>query len=147
MRRQVWPFGGWAVVATSALGLVFGAFPMVVSSCPFFFQSYLREFYAGCSNLAVVLTIDNAFAALLATWTGRLADRRGARAVVLIGLGLLGVVLLSAKIIGASIWHLYAFYAALGLVSDATTSIPYGLLVSRWFNRRRGLALGLTMTG
>jgi MFS family permease len=147
MRRQGWPFRGWVVVATSALGLLFGAFPIVVSSFPFFFQAYLREFHESRANLALSLTIHNVFAALLATWTGRLADRLGARTVILTGLGLLGLVLLSAKTIGASIWHLYAFYATLGLVSDATTSVPYGLLVSRWFNRRRGLALGLTMTG
>ena len=138
MRRQEWLFRGWLVVATSALGLLFGAFPIVVSSFPFFFQSYLSEFHASRANLALALTIHNVFAALLATWTGRLADRLGARAVILTGLGLLGLVLLLAKTIGASIWHLYAFYAALGLVSDATTSVPYGLLVSRWFNRRRG---------
>src|SRR5262249_44156011 len=38
-------------------------------------------------------------------------------------------------------------YAALGAVSSATTSVPYGVVVSRWFNRRRGLALGLMMAG
>jgi len=35
----------------------------------------------------------------------------------------------------------------LGVIASATTSVPYGLVVSRWFNRRRGLALGLMMAG
>jgi hypothetical protein len=34
-------FYGWVVVATSALGLLFGAFPIVVSSFTIFFKSYL----------------------------------------------------------------------------------------------------------
>ena len=147
MRRQTRSFYGWVVVATSALGLLFGAFPIVVSSFAIFFPSYLREFHVSRAAISLALTTHNLLAALLAGWIGRLADRFGARNVILPGLGILGLVLLSAKAIGSSVWQLYVFYAMLGVVSDATTAVPYGLLVSRWFNRHRGLALGLTMAG
>src|SRR5215831_2440576 len=148
MMKQQWRFFyGWVVVATSALGLVFGAFPIVVSSFAIFFKSYLHEFQVGRGAISLALTIHNFFAACLAAWMGRLADRFGARKVILPGLAILALVLLSAEAIGSKLWELYAFYAALGAVSSATTSVPYGVVVSRWFNRRRGLALGLTMTG
>ena len=147
MRRQARSFYGWVVVATSAIGLLFGAFPIVVSSFAIFFPSYLREFHVSRAAISLALTTHNLLAALLAGWIGRLADRFGARNVILPGLGILGLVLLSAKAIGSSVWQLYVFYAMLGVVSDATTAVPYGLLVSRWFNRHRGLALGLTMAG
>jgi len=147
MRRRAHFCHGWVVVATSVLGLFFGAFPIVVSCFAIFFQSYVREFHASRASIALALTIHNLIAALLATRIGRLADRFGARKVVLPGLGVLGLLLLSAGRMGSKIWQLYAFYAALGVVSDATTSVPYCLAVSRWFDRRRGLALGLTMAG
>jgi hypothetical protein len=38
---------GWVVVAISAFGLLFGAFPIVVSSFAIFFRSYVQEFHAG----------------------------------------------------------------------------------------------------
>ena len=43
--------------------------------------------------------------------------------------------------------ELYLFYSALGVVAPATTTVPYALVVSRWFDRRRGLALGGMMVG
>jgi MFS family permease len=147
MRHQVRFFYGWVVVATSALGLLFGVFPIVVSSFTIFFKSYLGEFHAGRGAISLALTVHNFFAAFFAAWIGHLTDRFGARKVILPGLGILSLVLLAAETIGSKLWQLYLFYAALGLVSSTTTSVPYGVVVSRWFNRRRGLALGLTMAG
>jgi MFS family permease len=135
------------VVATSALGLFFGAFPIVVSSFAIFFRYYIQEFHAGRAAISLALTIHNFVAAFLAVRIGSLSDRFGARKVILPGLGILGLVLLSAQAIGSKVWQLYVFYAVLGVVSNATTSVPYGVIVSRWFNRRRGLALGLTQVG
>jgi MFS family permease len=135
------------VVAISAFGLLFGAFPIVVSSFAIFFGSYVQEFHAGRAAISVALTIHNFVAAFLAAWIGRLSDRLGARKVILPGLGILGLILFSALAIGSKVWQLYIFYAMLGGVSNATTSVPYGVIVSRWFNRHRGLALGLTQVG
>jgi MFS family permease len=147
MERQARFFYGWIVVATSTLGLLFGAFPIVVSSFPVFFKSYVHEFQAGRAAISLALSLHNFIAAFLAAWIGRLSDRFGGRNVILPGFGALGLVLVSALAIGSNIWQLYVFYAILGAVSGLTTSVPYGVVVSRWFNRRRGLALGLTMAG
>lgn len=138
---------GWVVVAISAFGLLFGAFPIVVSSFAIFFRTYAQEFHAGRAAISLALTIHNFVAAFLAAGIGRLSDRYGGRKVILPGLGILGLTLLSAQAIGSKVWQLYLFYAMLGAVSNATTSVPYGVIVSRWFNWRRGLALGLTQAG
>jgi MFS family permease len=147
MTRQPRFFYGWVVVATSALGLLFGAFPIVVSSFAIFFKAYIHEFHASRAAISLALTIHNIMAASLAACIGRLTDRFGGRNVILPGLGILGLVLLSAEAIGSKVWQLYVFYALLGAVSGTTTSIPYSVVVSRWFNRCRGLALGMTMAG
>jgi MFS family permease len=144
-RRRI--FHGWIVVATSALGLFFGAFPIAVSAFGVFFGSFAQQFHAGRAAVSLAFTIHNAITGALAVFVGRACDRYGARYVILPGLLLLGLVLLSAGMMGSSLWQLYLFYAALGAVAPATTSVPYGLVVSRWFDRRRGLALGLMMVG
>jgi MFS family permease len=45
------------------------------------------------------------------------------------------------------IWHLYALYALAGLTTAATTSVGYSRVVANWFDRERGLALGLASSG
>jgi predicted MFS family arabinose efflux permease len=55
--------------------------------------------------------------------------------------------LIAAQTIGSRLWELYLFSLILGMAAPGTNSISYGLVVSRWFNRRRGLALGLMMIG
>jgi len=134
-------------VATAALGLFLGAFPIVVFSFGVFAGPYIREFHAGRAAISLAFTIHNLFAGLFAPFVGRLCDRFGARRVVLPGLAIVGLILISAQAIGSKVWQLYLFYAALGAVDDATTSVPYALVVSRWFNRHRGLALGSMMLG
>jgi MFS family permease len=140
-------FYGWVVVATAALGLLFGAFPIVAFSFGVFLKPYMQEFHADRAAISLAFTIHNVIAAFLAVFIGRLADRVGARQLIVAGLTFLGLILLSAQEIGSNVWQLYIFYSALGVVGGATTSVPYTLVVSRWFTRRRGLALGLMMTG
>jgi MFS family permease len=140
-------FYGWIVVATSAVGLLLGAFPIVAFSFGVFFQPFAREFHAGRAAISLAFTIHNVASGLCAVVVGRLADRFGARRVILPGLALVGLILTSALAMGARLWELYAFYLALGVVAPATTTVPYALVVSRWFDRRRGLAIGLMMVG
>jgi MFS family permease len=138
---------GWVVVAASAVGLFFGAFPIVVFSFGVFYPAFVRDFHTGRAAVALAFTLHNAIGPVCAVWIGAMADRFGPRRIILPGLTALGIILLSAKAIGATIWHLYVFYIALGAVTCATTAVPYSLAVSGWFDRRRGLALGIMMGG
>lgn len=140
-------FYGWIVVATSAVGLLLGAFPIVAFSFGVFFGPFTREFHAGRLAISLAFTIHNVTSGLCTIVVGRLADRHGARKVVLPGLALVGLILVSAQAMGTRLWELYAFYLTLGVVAPATTTVPYALVVSRWFDRRRGLAIGSMMLG
>lgn len=138
---------GWVVAAASAVGLFFGAFPIVVFSFGVFYPAFVRDFHTSRAAIALAFTLHNTVGPICAVWIGVLADRFGPRRIILPGLASLGIILLSAQAIGTTIWQLYFFYIALGAVSCATTALPYSLAVSGWFDRRRGLALGLMMGG
>jgi len=140
-------FYGWIVVATSAVGLFLGAFPIVAFSFGVFFPSFVREFHASRAAVSLAFTIHNFLSGLSAVAIGRIADRTGARCVILPGLVIVAALLLSAEAIGSKLSELYLFYIALGVAGSATTTVPYALVVSRWFDRRRGLALGGMMVG
>lgn len=140
-------FYGWIVVATAAVGLFLGAFPIVVFSFGVFFESFAREFHASRAAVSLAFTLHNLLSGICAVVIGRLADRTGARRIILPGLIVLAAMLLASKAIGSSVSQLYWFYIALGVVAPATTTVPYALVVSRWFDRHRGLALGGMMVG
>jgi MFS family permease len=140
-------FYGWWVVAISALGLCLGAGPIVVFSFGVFVKPLSQEFHAGRGAVSLAFSIQNLAAAAFAPLIGRLIDRFGPRRVMLPGTAIFGLVLLSCKTLGSQIGYLYLFFIGLGIVQGCTSPLSYSVVVSHWFNQRRGLALGVMMLG
>ncbi len=140
-------FYGWWVVATAALGLCLGAAPIMGFAFGVFFKPLSQEFHAGRAAISFAFTLQNLAAALFAPLTGRLIDRFGARKVILPGTALFGLLLLSSKLLGGKLWYFYLFLAVHGIIQGGTSPVSYSVVVSHWFNRRRGLGLGLMMLG
>jgi MFS family permease len=67
--------------------------------------------------------------------------------VVLPSAVLFGLTLASLYFLTPSLWHYYAVYVALGLFGAGISPVPYYNAITNWFDRRRGLALGLAMIG
>jgi MFS family permease len=112
-----------------------------------FFKPLSQEYHAGRGAISFAFTLQNLAAALFAPLTGRLIDRFGARKVILPGTAIFGVMLLSSKLLGGKLWYFYVFLAVLGIIQGCTSPVSYSVVVSHWFNRRRGLGLGLMMLG
>jgi len=140
-------FYGWWIVFAAALGLCLGGPPIAVFSFSIFFKSLVHEFHASRAAISFAFTLHNVIGAMCAPLVGRLIDRFGARRVILPATAAFALILISGRALGTSIWQFYLFYAALGLMGIGASPIPYGVVVSHWFNRRRGLALGFMMLG
>jgi MFS family permease len=140
-------FYGWWVVSTAALGLLLGTAPLVVFSFPVFLRALSQEFHYGRGSISLAFFFHNVMSALSLPFAGRLVDRYGARKVILPYTTIFALILLSSKVLSGKMWQLYVFYMALGLVGCAAAPMPYSDVVSHWFDRHRGLALGLMMFG
>jgi MFS family permease len=146
VRHQHAFFYGWCVVAASAVGLFWGP-PVTVYSFSVFLKPLMQEFHAGRAAISLGFTLHLIAGALCAPVIGLLVDRYGSRRVILSATAMFACILFLNKVFSANLWQLYFFYVAMGLLINGVGPIPYGNLVSHWFDRRRGLALGLMMTG
>lgn len=140
-------FYGWWVVATSALGVFLGAAPIVVFSFGVFMKPLSQEFHATRAAVAFALTIYTVLAGGTHPFLGRLLDRAGAKRTILAGTIILALALISSEAVGSSIRQLYLIFVVLGLVGGAAGPGSYGVVIPRWFNRRRGLALSGMLFG
>lgn len=133
---------GWFVLGASAVSelLVQGATSYAAS---LFVLPLEAEFHISRANANSTILILFVGALLAAPWTGRLLDTRPIRLVVPAGAIVFGLSL-------ASIAMLHSL-VAMALILLIPTSIAFmclgplntSTLASRWFHRRRGLALGI----
>jgi MFS family permease len=140
-------FYGWWVVLTAALGLFFGPIPIVVFCFGVFLKPLIQEFHSSRGAVSIAFTLFSLIQALSLPLVGRLVDRIGARKVILPFSILAGLILMSTLFYSGRIWQIYLFYSSLGLMICGTGPIPYSDVISHWFDRHRGLALGCMMAG
>jgi MFS family permease len=140
-------FYGWWVALTGALGLFLNTATIVVFSFGIFARAMGPEFRSGRASISLAFTIHNLTAAACVPLAGRLVDRYGPRRVLLPATAGLALVLVCSQFLSVAIWQLYAFYFALGIVSGAAGAMAYTDVISRWFDRHRGLALSTMMLG
>jgi MFS family permease len=139
-------FYGWWIVAASAVGVFWGP-PVTVYSFSVFLKPLMQEFHAGRAAVSLGYSLHLIAGAVCAPIVGWLVDRYGSRRVILSAAAMFGCLLLFNNIFSTNILRFYLFYLALGLLLNGVGPIPYGNVVSHWFDRRRGLALGLAMLG
>ena len=78
---------------------------------------------------------------------GRLSDRIGIVAPVLFGAGALGIGYILASFAGGLTQFAIAYGLLIGLFGTASTFAPLMADISRWFERRRGIAVALCASG
>ena len=84
---------------------------------------------------------------VVAPFVGKLVDAWGARRVIVPSLVLFAVGLMGFHFLSANLWHFYALNIALGVLGCGSAIVPYSKVISQWFDRKRGLALGLASIG
>jgi MFS family permease len=140
-------FYGWWVVLASGVGLAVHFGPVIVPTFGVFLKPLSQEFGWNRAQISLAFSLATLGLSVAVPLIGRLVDRFGARRVILPAVLLFGLSLLSLTFLSASLWHFYAIYLFMGVAGSGTGPVPYAKVISRWFNRQRGFALGLAVTG
>jgi len=111
-----------------------------------FFKPIQVEFGWGRGVTSVAFLMFYFVQALSSPFIGRLTDRYGPKTMITVGgvvVGL-GLFLLSLT---SSLLHFYVAYGITGLGVSAMGMIPVSSVVSNWFVKRRGSAMGIVTAG
>ncbi len=140
------PLRAWLVVVACLLAQI-AASGLATRTFPLFLTTWSKDLQVPVSTLQLGLAGDGIMCALLAPLIGLLVDRSSPHRLLIIGVVGLAIFHFGISIMSAP-WHYIVLYGAWLPVSVLlATSIPANAIVSRWFVKHRGLALGVTATG
>ncbi len=138
-------FYGWYVVGA----LFFATFLMMGTRNAFgvFVATWEQDWGVSVGRISVAASVGWLMNGLMQPFLGRIIDRVGGRPVVLTSMMVLGVAFIAMAFV-TNVWMLTVLYgfvisSAAGGVAPSMT----GVLVVRWFQRRRGAALSVLVSG
>ena len=137
-------FYGWWIVGVGLLSLLLGGGIGFYTFGVFFTE--LEEVFGWTrTELSLAITIC-CLMGLLGPIAGILVDRYGARLVMAIGALVTGAAFALLGLTN-SLWYFYLMFLMMSVGMMGVLDIPIATMISNWFTRRRGLALGLALTG
>jgi MFS family permease len=138
-------YEGWRVAAASGVGVLFASFFFL--SFAVFLKPLVAEFGWSRESVSAAYAVMTIGAALSAPFVGHLLDRHGPRIVCAPAVAAAGLAFASLSLLTARIAHLYAVFAIVGVAVMGTGPVVYSRVVSTWFDRRRGTALAVVVSG
>jgi MFS family permease len=138
----------WLVVAASVCGLLVGSGPILIFSSGVFLKPVSAELGVTRGDLSSALFLAAICTAIACPILGWFLDRFGTRRVMIPGVILYALVVAGFGLMRTHpVFVIPLIYALVGLVGAVQTPIPYAAVVAQWFDRQRGLALGIATAG
>lgn len=137
-------FGWWVLFG---LFLVYASSNgILIFTLPLFYPELINEFGWNEAEVTLPATVFFIAAAVLHPFGGALLDRYSPRLVMMLSYGIIALALGFYPFIN-SLSHLMAVYIAFGLGFGLAGIVANMLLVTRWFVRYRGVAVGILLMG
>ena len=136
---------GWIIIAVTFVTMAIGVNARTAFSL--FFPPIVDEFGWERGVTAGAFSFGFLVSGAVSPLIGRMMDRLGPRAVMELGVALMAGGLLMAPLTSRP-WHLYLTIGV--MVGAGSVCLGYSgqsLFLPNWFNRRRGLAMGLAFAG
>jgi MFS family permease len=137
----------WWVVAASVLGLIVGSGAINVFAFGVFLKPVTADLGIGRGAFGAGLVLNSALTAIGCIPLGWALDRYGARRVMIPGILLFALAAASYSMLTPSPMVIVLLFGVAGIVGCFQTPVPYATVLSKWFDRDRGLALGIAMAG
>jgi MFS family permease len=138
----------WWIVFASACGLLVGTGSIMIFSFGVFLKPVTEDLGISRGDLSTALGSATWLTALACPIVGWLIDRWGARRIMIPGILAFALAVAGFGLMQAEpVYLIFLIFGLVGLVGGIQTPVPYAAVLSRWFDRDRGLALGVATAG
>lgn len=145
MKKDKISFEQYKVGAASFFSL-FSLVGFMFYGLPFFYDFWVRDFGWSHATVTSGNAVGKIVMGLFAFVAGWIIDRFGPRRVMLIGILIGGGAVMGLGMVN-SLWQFYFFYILIALAYMTAGPLPNQVLISRWFDKSRGKAMGIAYLG
>lgn len=146
MKKSNRIFYGWWIVVAAVIGLAVSPAPIAFYSIGVLMQPLSESYGWSRSEISLAATLLTIAIILTTPVIGTLVDRLGPRKVLIPSM--LGFALcLFAGSFTRSLAMFHALYFVTGVICAGAGSLAYMRLLAFWFERRRGLVIGIASAG
>jgi len=139
-------FYGWVIVAVCLLGISSGPAAFGLASMGLFSDSLATEFGWSRTEISLAVSVMMLSTAVSMPLVGRLVDQVGPKRVLVPSIIMLAACLFAMPYV-TQYWQFLAVYLGMGTIAVGTNSVAYMRILTSWFDRSRGLAIGIAGSG
>jgi MFS family permease len=138
---------GWLVVLAAMVGVAVGLSPVPFYTIGMFAPELSKAFGWSFAAMMGSIGVQSGVVMVSGPLAGFAVDRWGARRVAVVSLVLFGLCFMSLALSNGSLLLYYAQWGVMSVLGAGTLSATWTRVVNGWFDKNRGLALGLASTG
>jgi MFS family permease len=140
-------YEGWRVAGAASVGVFVSFASLLVYTFGVLLKPLAEEFSWSREAVSAAFGIAAMTVAACSPPLGYLFDRVKPTRIIVPCLIVFGCAFASLALLTPRLWQLYLTFFVLGVVGNGTAQMAYSRAVSSWFERRRGTALALVMSG
>ena len=138
-------FYGWVIVAL-AFATLFIVIGTLLQTFAVFLLPLAQEFGVGRAEASIPMVLISAAGVVVMPLFGRLVGTYSIRNIMLFGTTVLALGFFGISL-APSWWVVLAFYGIAGSIAMSSVSLSCSALIVNWFERRRAMALGISLFG
>lgn len=137
----------WWIVAASLIAQLVGSGAINIFAFSVFLKPVSTGLGIGRGVLSSALLLSTLMTAVGCLIFGALFDRGRIRAALLPAIALYALSVVALSLLQPSLAIIYTLFGLSGFFGAGQTPLGYSKVISQWFNRKRGLALGIIQAG
>ena len=136
---------GWVILGLGMVGSMSAA-GMTFWAITIYIPALVEDLDASRTQVALTFTVGNIVGALIGPFAGRWMDARGAKETILAGTAVMVIALLVTSR-STALWQIFLGWTVVSAARPLLLPNAYSWLLTRWFARRRQMALGMLTAG